>query len=151
VTLGVAVALLLVVVGALRYYGLPHLRIRVATGRWEPVRHAIDKQLKGRAGSSVVLITGYWVPNQLAGDILRQRLLERWPDKVEVMWYEAHSHPRWAVVTTTETTLVTPVLGRQWLARMRLVCERERCRLSHLSLLWGGSSPTSDPVRAAPW
>jgi hypothetical protein len=113
---------------------------------WERFRLWFDEILSRRAGSSLVLITGYRVASRRAGDLLAQRLMEQWRDKVELVWHKAPGDSRWVVVTTSETTLVTPILGRQWLARTRMVCEREGCRVSHLEVYYGGAPPTLAPL-----
>ena len=87
--------------------------------QWERHRRRVDELVNGCRDSTLVLITGYQVSSEAAGQLLRQRLSGRWSDREEVVWEEApHRDPRWVVVTTSETTLATPLLGRQWLARM---------------------------------
>ena len=115
---------------------------------WERVRRHLDKLLMEAMGRSVVLITGYRVTDQASGQLLRQRLIDRWPDRVEVVWDKGRTDPCWVVVTASEATRVTPVLGRQWLARMRTVCDGEGCAIAHYEVHWGGSPPTLESVPA---
>jgi cbb3-type cytochrome oxidase subunit 3 len=118
-----------------------------AASKWERVRDQIGKALKSHQGATVILITGFRVPSQAAGHALRQSLEERWSDRVEVTWEgDPPVQPHWAVVTTTETVLVTPILERQWLARMRAICETYDCGISFIEVLWGGSPPTLAPL-----
>ncbi len=113
---------------------------------WERVRDRILKALDGRQGTTVILITGFRVPSQDAGHALRRSLEERWSDRVEVTWEaDPPMEPHWAVVTTSETVLVTPILQRQWLARMRTICEAYGCQISSFGALWGGAPPTQAP------
>jgi len=155
VTLAVLGVLLVVLVAALSYRHAQRRRAREAiedsNWQWERVRRRVDELLDGRWDSTLVLITRYQVSSESAGQLLRQRLSERSSDRVEVVWEEApHKDPRWVVVTTTETTLVTPILGRQWLARMRTVCEWGACDMAHWGVLWGGSPPSPAPVGSEP-
>jgi hypothetical protein len=124
-------------------------RLEDSNWQWERLRHRLDELLSERSGSTLVLITGYGVPSEAAGHVLGVRLSERWPDKVEVVWEEIpHADPRWVVVTTSETTVATPLLGRQWLARMRTVCEWGGCAVAHFGVHWGGSPPTPASIQS---
>jgi hypothetical protein len=149
-----AFALLVVVMTELGYRGLHRARARAIAAttshRWEPVRLAIDNLLSDRMGTSLVLVTGYRMQSHEAAEDLSRRLKARWSDRVELEWRDGRPDPHWAVVTTTETTVVTPLLGRQWLTWMRTVCARERCRISHFGVVWGGSPPTAAPVFTYP-
>ena len=154
-TLAILRVLLVVLVAALAYRHAHRRRaleaIEDSNWPWEQDRRKIDELLNGRWGSTVVLITGYHVSSEAAGQLLRQRLSERWSDRVEVVWEEApHRDPRWVVGTTSETTLATPILGRQWLARMRTVREWGGCGIAHFGVLWGGSPPSPAPVSSEP-
>ena len=113
---------------------------------WERVRKRIATLLADCQGSTVVLITGFRVPTETAGHALRGALTERWSDRVEVTWEGASHDPHWRVVTTTETVLVTPVLERQWLARMRTICMDYGCRIGSCGVLRDDSSPTQAPL-----
>ena len=154
-TLAVLGVLLVVLLAALMYRHAQRRRaleaISDSNWRWERVRCKVDELLDDRWDSTLVLITGYHVSSESAGQLLRQRLSERSSDRVEVVWEEApHKDPRWVVFTTSETTLVTPILGREWLARMRTVCEWEGCDIAHWGVMWGGSPPSTEPVRSEP-
>ena len=117
-----------------------------ARGAWEGARHQITKALKGHEGGTVILITGYRVPSQGVGNRIRQALETRWSDRVEVEWNpNGPSEPHWRVVTTTETVVVTALLERQWLARIRTICETYGCEVRLLSVMWGGSPPSQVP------
>lgn len=114
---------------------------------WERVRHQITKALEGHEGTTVILITAYRVPSQAVGHGLRQALEARWSDRVEVEWNaDGPSESHWSVVSTTETVVVTALLERQWLARMRTICETYDCEISSVGVLWGGSPPTRVPT-----
>jgi hypothetical protein len=113
------------------------------TSEWEGVRHQVTKLLEGHEGTTVILITGYRVPSRAVGNALRQALEARWSDRVEVEWIaDGPLEPHWSVVSTTETVVVTALLERQWLARMRTICETYGCEIDSVSVLWGGSPPT---------
>jgi hypothetical protein len=113
---------------------------------WEGVRHQIAKALDGHQGRTVVLITGFRVPSQAFGNGLCQALEARWSDRVEVEWNaDGPSEPHWSVVSTSDTVVVTELLERQWLARMRTICETFGCEVSSVGVLWGGSPPTQVP------
>ena len=122
--------------------------IEDVSSEWEGVRRQITKALDGHEGTTVILITGYRVPSQAAGSALRQALEARWSDRVEVEWNaDGPSEPHWSVVSTTETVVVTVLLERQWLARMRTICETYGCEISSVGVVWGGSPPTQVSAR----
>jgi hypothetical protein len=117
---------------------------------WERLRKRIAEMLEDCHGSTIVLITGYRVYSESAGHALRQSFEVRWSDRVEVTWKAESPQPHWAVVTTSETVVVTPVLERQWLGRMRTVCKAYDCQVSSCGVLWGGAPPSEASVVSEP-
>lgn len=110
---------------------------------WERARNGIAKLFEGGQNTTVVLITRFGVSSEAAGHSLHRALVARWSDRVEVVWQEdPPSDPHWEVVTTTETVLATPTLERQWLGRMRTVCDTYGCRVSSFGVCWGDSPPS---------
>ena len=111
--------------------------------RWERLRERIHTLLDNLQGTTVVLVTGFRVADEAAGQSLRQYLQALWSDRVELSWQaDRPSDAHWCVVTTSETVSVSPILERQWLTRMRTVCYTYDCKVSSLSVLTADGPPT---------